>query len=114
MGLDSSTHVESPGTGFTKFLQMLSNFRALSHAGKLITDIFIKSECRFVNLPQGLDVAGRRILVSKATSAEKADVDGEQREHEGFVGCCIHTVSSGTSESEASVTARPCCAVRMA
>lgn len=89
MGLDSSAHVESPGTGFIKFSQMLSNCGALSHAGKLITGRFIKSECRFVNLPQGLDFAGRRILVSKATSAGKADVDGEQREHEGFVGCCV-------------------------
>ena len=54
----------------------------MSHAGKLITDRFIKSECRFANLPQGIDFAGIRILVSKATSPGKADVHGERREGE--------------------------------
>lgn len=63
------------------------------------------------NLPQGIDFAGIRILVSKATSPGKTDVDGEQRECEGSVGCYVHTLSSVTSENETLVIRRLCYAV---
>lgn len=76
MGLGSVVHFESPGTASISYHEDYQTLGGLSHAGKLITDRFIKSECRLANLPQGIDCAGVRILVSKATSPGEAAVAG--------------------------------------